>query len=84
MEYTRVIQCVEGFLKQHSRKDFCMACVIKYTPLSRPEDQVVARHILLTSDWGKRAKLGECIRCDKITETWRWETPGVRMSTDKP
>ena len=80
MDYTRVLQSIEGFLKQHSGKDFCMACVIKYTPLSRPEDQVMARHVLLISDWGKRTKLGMCIRCDKITETWRWEFPGVRLS----
>jgi hypothetical protein len=84
MNHTRVLHSVEGFLKQHSGKDFCIVCVIKYARISKQDDQDWARHVLLTSDWGKRVKLGICIRCDKIAETWRWEFPGVRMSTDKP
>ena len=84
MGFTRVIHSIEGFLKQHSGKDFCMDCVIQYARISQQEDQVMARYVLLTSDWGERTPRGMCIRCDKVTETWRWEFPGVRMSTDKP
>ena len=75
MDYGRSAFVIEEFLHRHPGKDFCLDCVIEHAPISIKEDQVLARHVFLTSEWTERAKLGVCARCERVKETWRSRLP---------
>ena len=70
MDFSETERMIEGFMNRHPGKNICMECVIQHIPLSIKEEQVKARHVLLTSEWGKRAQVGICSWCKEVKETW--------------